>query len=279
MDGKKWYNNIWLIILAIIFFWPLGLILLSLHPKVKKAGMKVSYMIVIVIFMIFFITLFGPSSHSLESITIEVVNPQAAYDINTDIQIRIKVEPEDAEVDSIKYYVDGDSMTFSASGVHTGDQEGTFRIGVKSGKIKSNILSIPVIDVTTRQEKRLAAEQAEQAEKELASEEQEDTENLNPEEPSEQDSETQEPSAPADEQASSSQNDTEGTDNDNSSNTDENSEQQQIVTSYVLNTSTFKIHRSSCRDVKKIAPENRSISTLSLEELQNQGYSTCGHCF
>ncbi len=279
MDGKKWYNSVWLIILAIIFFWPLGLILLSLHPKVKKAGMKVSYMIVIVIVMIFFITLFGPSSHSLESITIEVANPQAVYDINTDIQIRIKIEPEDAEVDTIKYYVEGDSMTFSASGVHTGDQEGTFRIGVKSGKIESNVLSIPVIDVKTRREKRLAAEQAEQEEKGLAPEEQENTENPNTEDPSEQDSETQEPSAPADEQASSSQNDPKDTDTGDNSNTYDNSEQQQTITSYVLNTSTFKIHRSSCGDVKKIAPENRSISTLSLEELQSQGYSTCGHCF
>lgn len=296
MNEKKWYNSILLIILALIFFWPLGLILLSLHPKMKKAGMKVSYMVVIIIFMTFFLALFAPSSHSLETITIEVVNPQAAYDINTDIQIRFKIEPEDAEVDGIKYYVEGDSMTFSASGVHTGDQEGTFHIAVKSGKVESNILSIPVIDIKTRREKRLAAEQAEQEEKELAPEEQTPLdEEVNPvseepteqessdppstEETSEQNSETQEPSASTDEQASSSQNDSKDIDNDDNFNTYDNSEQQQTITSYVLNTSTFKIHRSSCRDVKKIAPENRSISTLSLEELQNQGYSTCGHCF
>lgn len=73
----------------------------------------------------------------------------------------------------------------------------------------------------------------------------------------------------------------EGTYNSNESsfNTYNNPEQQQTSDMFVLNTSTFKFHRPNCNDVKKIAPENYSTSNLSIGELENQGYSTCGHCF
>lgn len=56
-------------------------------------------------------------------------------------------------------------------------------------------------------------------------------------------------------------------------------EQQNTSESYVLNTSTLKIHIPSCDDVKKIKPENYEPSSSSLEELKAQGYTTCGHCF
>ena len=50
---------------------------------------------------------------------------------------------------------------------------------------------------------------------------------------------------------------------------------------YVLNNNPerMKIHRPSCRDVPKIAPQNYATSSLSITELISQGYSTCGHCF
>ncbi len=48
--------------------------------------------------------------------------------------------------------------------------------------------------------------------------------------------------------------------------------------SYVLNTSTKKIHSPSCKDVKRIKPENREDVEANFEELTNQGYSPCGHC-
>lgn len=67
--------------------------------------------------------------------------------------------------------------------------------------------------------------------------------------------------------------------NENNFNTYNNPEQQQTSDMFVLNTSTFKFHRPTCNDVKKIAPENYSTSNLSISELENQGYSTCGHCF
>lgn len=59
----------------------------------------------------------------------------------------------------------------------------------------------------------------------------------------------------------------------------DNTSQQQTDDTFVLNTSSMKIHYPNCNDVKKIAPQNYSTSNLSLTELINQGYSTCGHCF
>lgn len=57
-----------------------------------------------------------------------------------------------------------------------------------------------------------------------------------------------------------------------------NNQNQQNTKSYVLNTSTKKIHYSSCRDVPKIKSENYSTTT-DLEGTLNQGYTKCGHCF
>ncbi len=58
-----------------------------------------------------------------------------------------------------------------------------------------------------------------------------------------------------------------------------NPEQQNTSEEFVLNTSTLKIHHPSCNDVKKISPENYETSSSSLEELEAQGYTKCGHCF
>lgn len=72
-----------------------------------------------------------------------------------------------------------------------------------------------------------------------------------------------------------------GTQNQSLNNFDtyDNPDQQQTDDNYVLNTSTMKVHYPNCNYVKKIAPENYSSSSLSLDELKAQGYSTCGHCF
>lgn len=47
---------------------------------------------------------------------------------------------------------------------------------------------------------------------------------------------------------------------------------------YVLNTSTMKAHTPNCRDVEKIAPENRQDYYGTVEDVQAMGYSACGHC-
>lgn len=47
---------------------------------------------------------------------------------------------------------------------------------------------------------------------------------------------------------------------------------------YVLNTSTKKIHTPGCPSARQIADHNRSESNLSIQELLAQGYSTCKRC-
>ena len=53
--------------------------------------------------------------------------------------------------------------------------------------------------------------------------------------------------------------------------------QQQNTTSYVLNTHTKKIHKSSCGDVKRISPENYA-TTNDLNQALADGYSPCQRC-
>ena len=51
-----------------------------------------------------------------------------------------------------------------------------------------------------------------------------------------------------------------------------------VVQTYVLNTSTGKVHKSTCRDVDKISSENYA----ECDDLQwafDNGYEPCGHCY
>lgn len=52
-----------------------------------------------------------------------------------------------------------------------------------------------------------------------------------------------------------------------------------VAATYILNTSTKKIHKTTCSFAKKIAEKNRAESSLSVASLEGQGYTTCGHCF
>lgn len=58
-----------------------------------------------------------------------------------------------------------------------------------------------------------------------------------------------------------------------------NQSQQQTSDTYVLNTSTHKIHYPHCSSVPKIAPQNYATSNSSVDELKSQSYTTCGKCF
>ena len=57
-----------------------------------------------------------------------------------------------------------------------------------------------------------------------------------------------------------------------------NESQQETSASYVLNTSTMVFHHPSCRDVKRIAPQNYSTSSESRDSIIANGYRSCGHC-
>lgn len=65
----------------------------------------------------------------------------------------------------------------------------------------------------------------------------------------------------------------------NNFDTYDNTEQQHTADSYVLNTSSHKIHHPSCSAVRKIAPHNYATSNKTVNELIAEGYSTCGICF
>lgn len=54
-------------------------------------------------------------------------------------------------------------------------------------------------------------------------------------------------------------------------------DEQQNTNEYVLNTNSKKVHRSTCSDVKKIAPENYATIS-SLEDAYAQGYEGCKKC-
>lgn len=62
-------------------------------------------------------------------------------------------------------------------------------------------------------------------------------------------------------------------------NTYNNTEQQNTEDTWVLNTSSMKIHYPSCKSVSKIAPQNYATSSESLDDLKAKKYTTCGNCF
>ena len=67
--------------------------------------------------------------------------------------------------------------------------------------------------------------------------------------------------------------------NTNNFNTYDNSEQQNTADAYVLNTESKVLHRPTCSDVPKIAPQNYDTSSSILSDLISQGYTVCGNCF
>ncbi|MCM1439314.1 MAG: hypothetical protein NC131_08975 [Roseburia sp.] len=69
-----------------------------------------------------------------------------------------------------------------------------------------------------------------------------------------------------------------GSGNGNNFNAHNNKSQQNTSATYVLNKSTKKFHRPSCRDVPKIASQNYGTSNATRQELISMGYSACGHC-
>lgn len=200
-----------------------------------------------------------------ESIELSIPDIQPEYDINTEIPVTISVLPENADTSSLDFISSGDTLTFSDSVINTGSEEGTYEISIESRNVKSNTITISVVDVTAREAAQEAEEKAakEAEEKRLAEE---------------RAAKEAEEKRLAEERASASTG-SGGSGNADNFNTYNNTEQQQTSDPFVLNTSTHKIHYPGCRDVPKIAPQNYSTSSQSLDELKAQGYTTCGHCF
>ncbi len=51
-----------------------------------------------------------------------------------------------------------------------------------------------------------------------------------------------------------------------------------VTTTYILNTSTKKIHYPDCKSVKQMKETNKKTTTESRESLISQGYTPCGNC-
>ena len=58
----------------------------------------------------------------------------------------------------------------------------------------------------------------------------------------------------------------------------ETSKSTQSKTTYILNTSTNKIHLPDCSAVKDMNPDNKITSNKTLDDLLNQGYTPCSIC-
>ncbi len=312
---------------------PVFLILAFIKRLSKRTAKKPlkKALVSALLFMISFIG-FGVTMDpvvKIESIELSLSDEQSEYDINTEIPVKISVFPEDADTGSLEYITNSETLIFSESTVNTGSEEGTYQISVESGDVKSNTITVSVVDLAAREaaqkaeEQRLAAEQAakeaeeqrlaeekaakEAEEKRLAEEKaaqeaeekrlaeeraaKEAEEKRLAEEKAAQEAEEKRlaeekanqeasitPKSSSQDVASGSGN-TGGSGNGENFNTYDNAEQQQTSDTFVLNTSTRKIHHPTCRDVKKIAPDNYSTTNQSIDELTAQGYTTCGHCF
>ncbi len=87
----------------------------------------------------------------IESIDLSIPDYQMEYDINTKIPVEITLSPTDADTKSIEYIASDDSITFNGSEIITGDVEGTFDVYIVSDDIKSNVITITIVDIAARE--------------------------------------------------------------------------------------------------------------------------------
>lgn len=294
---------------CIFIFLIKGFISLIRKNPVKK-HFKYSGISVLVMIVSFFGVGLTAEVIAAESITISIPDYQEEYDINTNIPVEVSVLPEDATTSSLKYIASSEILAFSKSGIITGTEEGICEIYIESNGVKSNSISITVVDMEARkaaqeaEEKRLAEEKAarEAEEKRLAEEkaaqeaeekrlaEEAEKKRLEEEKAAQEAEEKRlaeeaERQRLAEEQAAAqgsepqdSGNISNPSSNSSNFNTYDNPEQQQTSASYVLNTSSGKFHYPSCKSVKTIAPQNYATSNSSRDDLIAQGYQPCGNC-
>lgn len=115
------------------------------------------------------------SPKKVESLELSIPLSKDAYDINTDIPVKISVSPDGSAVDGLEYFTDSNTVTFTNSVINTGQTEGDYSFYVRSGDVESNVLSIHVVDITAQNEATRKAEEerlAKEAEEVKAAEEQ-----------------------------------------------------------------------------------------------------------
>lgn len=173
---KKLRERTWFIILWLILFFPVGLYFMwrSGWRKEVKIGISALFAVSVV-----YSILFPPVRP--ESISIEIPNQQAEYDINQEIPITLSVMPEDAETDSIYFHTSSLSVDVDDNIISTGNTEGTYDVYAYYGDVKSNTLTINVVDFEAREEaarieaERIAEEERIQMEQEAAEQADEET--------------------------------------------------------------------------------------------------------
>lgn len=142
-------------VLAVIglFGFFITLVYIIIRAVKKRFSKKLLFLPLACIVLLFIGFIAIPTSESIapESIELAISDYQDEYDINTEIPVEVSVLPENAATDDLEYFTDGDSLTFSKSGVVTGTVEGTFNIYVESDGTKSNTLSITVVDMEARE--------------------------------------------------------------------------------------------------------------------------------
>ncbi|MDE6661980.1 MAG: hypothetical protein K2K46_01430 [Lachnospiraceae bacterium] len=133
----------------------------------KKTGIIVGGIVVVAL-----LAAISPSKSDtpVESIELSIPNYQEEYDINTEFPIEVSILPEDADISTIEYIHDGDTLEFSDSGIMTGPEEGTYEIYVTSGDVTSNAITINVVDIAAREELLAKAEEERLAEEQAAKE-------------------------------------------------------------------------------------------------------------
>ncbi len=192
-----------------------------------------------------------PDENALENLTI-YVETATIYDVDTSIPVKLSVAPATANIDNLVcessggiFTKDGQELSFSA------DSDGMYILCVSSGNIKSNEITIEVEDKIAKTEREDAAQKEAQDKAVI------DAQIAAAQAQARQESESQQSSTFQSQQQAI---------------------QQPQTSSYVVNTSTDKFHKPSCRDVSKIAPENYWAYDGTRDDLINQGYSPCGHC-
>lgn len=174
-NKRLWYQRpVWIILLLMIFF-PIGIYLMWRYTNWSKTAKGIITGIFGVSFI--FYLLFPSDNTPIESIEISIPDYRREYNINTEIPVNITVSPLNADINSLEYVFDNNSLAFSESGITTGEHEGTYEVYVKSGNIESNTLSISIVDIAARnadleEETKLAEEKSTQeSEKQQVSEE------------------------------------------------------------------------------------------------------------
>lgn len=159
-NGQKWYKKTsWIIALLILFF-PAGLFLMWKYSNWKKP-IKI---IVSALYVIGFLSVI--LSPSLESVEISA-DVETVYDVNEPVTITAETVPDTYLLSSSSIKVDDGDVDVKDNVItFTADDEGTYKIFVENGSVKSNTIEIHIKDYEKeKKEKAAEAEAKEQEER------------------------------------------------------------------------------------------------------------------